>query len=141
VSFDLSAINWLPVIVGAIIYFALGALWFSNVLFARPWQRSIGWDPEQRPPAQNPMFYVVPLITYLVIAIAIALLAAASGTDTLGEGIVLGLVIGIGLAAMHSLGDAVFDPNKPSPYTWFAITATYHVVGILIVSVLVAIWR
>ena len=122
-------------------YFALGALWFSNVLFARPWQRSIGYDPAQQPPAQNPTFYVVPLITYLVIATAIAMLANATATDTFGEGIVLGLVIGIGLAAMHSLGDAVFDPNKPQPYTWFAITAAYHLVGILIVSVLVAVWR
>ena len=83
---------------------------------------------------------MVPLVTYLVIATAIAVLASATATDTLGEGIVLGLVVGVGLAAMHSLGDAVFDPNKPQPYTWFAITAAYHVVGILIVSVLVSIW-
>jgi NO-binding membrane sensor protein with MHYT domain len=124
-----------------LIYFALGALWFSNVLFARPWQRSIGWDPAQRPPPQNATFYVVPLLTYLVIATAVAMLASATGSDTLGEGVVLGLVIGIGLAAMHSLGDAVFDPNKPRPYVWFAITAGYHVVGILIVAVLVSVWR
>jgi hypothetical protein len=140
-SFDLSQFSWFPVIVGALIYFALGALWFSNVLFARPWQRSIGWDPAQRPPPQNATFYVVPLLTYLVIATAVAMLASATGSDTLGEGVVLGLVIGIGLAAMHSLGDAVFDPNKPRPYVWFAITAGYHVVGILIVAVLVSVWR
>ncbi|HEX6655289.1 MAG TPA: DUF1761 domain-containing protein, partial [Candidatus Limnocylindria bacterium] len=140
-SFDLSGINWLPVIVGALIYFALGAAWFSPMLFARPWQRAIGWDPQERPPAQNPTFYVVPLLTYLVIAIAVALIARATGSDTIGEGIVLGLVIGFGLAAMHSLGDAVFDPNKPQPYTWFAITAAYHVIGILIVAILVSAWR
>ena len=139
-SFDLSTINWLAVIVGGVIYFALGALWFSNVLFARPWQRSIGWDPAQQPPAMNPTFYVVPLITYLVIATAIAMLASATGSDTFGEGIVLGLLIGVGLSAMHTLGDAVFDPNKPQPYTWFAITAAYHLIGILIVSVLVSVW-
>jgi hypothetical protein len=139
-SFDLSTINWLAVIVGGIIYFALGALWFSNVLFARPWQRSIGWDPAQQPPAMNPAFYIVPLITYLVIATAIAMLASATGSDTFGEGIVLGLLIGVGLSAMHTLGDAVFDPNKPQRYTWFGITASYHLLGILIVSVLVSIW-
>lgn len=139
-SFDLSMINWLAVIVGGVIYFALGALWYSPVLFAKPWQLSIGWDPARQPPAMNPTFYIVPLVTYLVIATAIAMLASATGSDTFGEGIVLGLLIGVGLSAMHTLGDAVFDPNKPQPYTWFAITAAYHLIGILIVSVLVSIW-
>ena len=37
-----------------VIYFALGALWYSPVLFAKAWQRSIGWDPEQRPPEMRP---------------------------------------------------------------------------------------
>jgi hypothetical protein len=32
-TFDLSMINWLAVIVGTVIYFALGALWYSPVLF------------------------------------------------------------------------------------------------------------
>jgi hypothetical protein len=139
-SFDLSAINWLAVIVGTVIYFALGALWYSPMLFAKPWQRSIGWDPAKTPPAMTPIFYLVPALTYFVIATAIAMLATATASDTFGEGVVLGLVIGVGLAAMHSLGDAVFDPNKPQPYTWFAITAAYHVVGILIVAVLVSTW-
>ena len=136
----MSPINWLAVLVGAAIYFVLGALWFSPVLFAKPWQRSIGWDPAATPPAMNPMFYVVPALSYLVISTAVAMLASATATDTFGEGVVLGLVIGVGLAAMHTLGDAVFDPNKPQPYTWFAITAAYHLLGILVVAVLVSVW-
>ena len=140
-SFDLSAIHWLPVIVGTIIYFGLGALWYSPMLFARPWQRSIGWDPEARPPEQRVTTYLVPLIAYFVMAIATALIASATGTDTFGEGVVLGLVIGIGFAAMHSVVDATFDPNRPQPWTWFAITASYNLIGLLIVAILVAVWR
>ncbi|HEY7525220.1 MAG TPA: DUF1761 domain-containing protein [Candidatus Limnocylindria bacterium] len=140
-SFDLSAINWLPVIVGAIIWFALGALWYSPVLFARPWQRSIGWDPERTPPQQQVTTYLVPFIGYLVMAIGTAMLAKATGTDTLAEGVVLGLVLGIGFAGAHTLVDANFDPNKPQPWTWFAITAVYNAIGLLIVAVLIAIWR
>jgi hypothetical protein len=141
-SFDvLGQVNWLAVLVGAVLYFALGAAWYAPPLFGRRWQKAIGWDPQRTPPQMSATSYAVPLLTYLVIAAAIAMIAAATGSDTLGEGIVLGLVVGIGLFAMHTLGDAVFDPNKPEPWVWFAITATYHVVGVFIVSVLVAIWH
>lgn len=141
-SFDLlGELNWLAVIVGALIYFALGALWYSPVLFGRQWQRSIGWDPEKTPPEANAMTYVVPLLAYLVMAVAIGLLAAATGTDTLAEGIVLGLVVAIGLSLMHTLVDATFDPNKPAPWTWFAINGAYGAIGLIVISVIVAIWQ
>ena len=139
-TLDLGQLNWLAVIVGALVYFALGALWYSPVLFAKPWQRAIGWDENREPPQASAMTYVVPLIAYIVMAIAIGLLAAATGTDTLGEGIVLGLVVGIGLSLAHTFVDASFSPEKPRPWTWFAINGTYHALGLVIVSVIVAIW-
>jgi hypothetical protein len=139
VTLDLGQLNWLAVIVGAIVYFAIGALWYSPVLFGRAWQRSIGWD-ESRTPPQGMMIYVVPFFAYLVMAIAVGLLAAATGTDELAEGIVLGLVLGIGLSLAHTFVDASFDPNKPQPWTWFAINGTYHALGLLLVSVIIAIW-
>ncbi len=141
-SFDfINDLNWLAVIVGALIYFALGALWYTPGFLGRRWQRSIGWDPEQTPPEMKIATYAVPLVAYIVMAIAVGLVAAATGTDTLGEGIILGLVLGVGLSLMHTLVDATFDPNKPEPWTWFAINGTYHALGLLIVSVIVAVWR
>lgn len=140
-SFDvLSQLNWLAVIVGAVIYFALGALWYSPVLFARPWQRSIGWDPERTPPEMSPTTYIVPFLGYLVMSTAVGMLAAALGSDTFAEGIVLGLVLGVGLSLMLTLIDANFDPNKPQPWTWFAINGSYHAIGLVIVAVIVSIW-
>ena len=141
-SFDaLGQLNWLAVIVGALIYFALGALWYAPQFLGRRWQRSIGWDPERTPPQMSATTYAVPLLAYLVMAVAIGLLAAATGTDTLGEGVVLGLVAGIGLSLMHTLVDATFDPNKPEPWTWFAINGSYHALGVLIVAVIVSVWQ
>jgi hypothetical protein len=137
----LDELNWLAVIVGALIYFALGALWYSSLLFGRAWQRSIGWDPERTPPEMKPATYLIPLVAYLVMAVAVGLLAAGTGTDNLTAGAVLGLVVGIGLSLMHTLVDATFDPNKPEPWLWFAINGSYHAIGLLIVAVIVAVWQ
>jgi hypothetical protein len=140
-TLDLAAVNWLAVIVAAAIYFILGALWYSPVLFAKPWQAAIGWDESRPQPQTNPLTYVVPALLYLVAGIATALLAAATGTDSLSEGITLGLLTGLGFALPMVGVEATFDPNKPKPLVWFAITVAYHLIGFLILAVIIAVWQ
>lgn len=138
-TIDLGQVSWLGVIVGAAIYFVLGAVWYSPVLFAKPWQAAIGWDPARQPPQMNPMTYAVPALLYLIAAIAMAIIAAATGTDSITEGLVLGLITGIGFALPMTGVEATFDPNKPKPMAWFLITVAYHLIGFAILGVAVAI--
>ena len=53
----------------------------------------------------------------------------------------LGLVVGVGYALVINANDAVFDPNKKEPLTWFVITGAYNLLGLLIVAVLVSVWH
>ena len=135
----LGDLNWLAVIVSTIAFFALGGLWYSKALFGKQWTQAVGWEvPEgEKPPVT---LYLVPLLTCLVSAIAVAMLAEATGTDSFGEAIVLGLVVGLGLLTMALLVTGFFDPKKPQPMVWVAITSGYHVVGVLVIAVIVALW-
>jgi len=79
-----------------------------------------------QPPADDkpsPAVYIVPAITCLVSTVATGLIAAATATDTLSEGIVLGLVVGVGYAAAAVLVTGFFDPKKASPVTNALISA------------------
>lgn len=141
-SFDvLSDLNWLAVIVAGIIYYALGALWYAPVVFGRIWQRSIGWDPNQPAPGMTPTAIAIPLVGYLVAAAATGMLAAATGSVDVSGGIVLGIVIGVGYALTLMAVTAAFDPQKPQPWTWFAVAGGYHFVGLLITAVVVSAWH
>jgi uncharacterized membrane protein YeaQ/YmgE (transglycosylase-associated protein family) len=68
------------------------------------------------------------------------MIAVATNSDTFGEGIVLGLVIGIGYAVASALVGATFE-TRPEPRTWFAITAAFNLIGLVIVAVIVSAWR
>ncbi|MBT8250327.1 MAG: DUF1761 domain-containing protein [Acidimicrobiia bacterium] len=139
-SFDVFAeINWLAAIVAGIIYFVLGALWYSPVVLGKPWMDSMGWT-DGEDPEMTPADYLMPLAAYLVVGIALALLAEATGTDTVGEGLVLGLVVGVGVAAMILFTTTTFDRGKKK-LKWWTITSGYHVLGIILASVTVAIWQ
>lgn len=138
---DLGQVDWIAVLVAAVVYFVIGAAWFAPATFGRRWMASIGWDESRPRPEMSPVSYVGPALFYLVASIATAFLAAATDSDTLEEGIVLGLVVGLGYALVVTATDAVFDPNKPKPWTWFAISGAYHVVSLIIVGAIVAAWR
>jgi Protein of unknown function (DUF1761) len=136
-SFDvLGDLNWLAVIVATLAYFALGAVWYAPPVFGNLWMRSGGFQVPEQPQAT---FYIVPFLTCLLATIAVGMVSAATGSDSLGEGIVLGLVTGIGIALSSLLVTGFFDPQKPQAMVWVAVVAGYHVVGLLIAAIILAI--
>ena len=127
-------VNGLAVALAGLAYYLLGALWFTP-LFGRAWDRSIGFERPagNRFPAR---YYVTPLVSCLVVAVATATLAAALSLETLMEAAVLGIVVGVGYAASISVNNAI-TPHTPRPFLLGAITGGYHVVGIVLASVII----
>jgi hypothetical protein len=70
----------------------------------------------------------------------VAILAEWAGADGLGDGIRLGLVVGIGLVMSLVGVTAFFEPTKKSKLAWGVITAGYHFVGVVVVALIVASW-
>jgi len=141
-TLDLSAINWLAVIVATLIYFALGAVWFApHTPIGRAWVSASGYQSPTTGASSSNVFYIVPAATTFVMVVATALIAGATETDTLTEGVVLGLLVGIGYAAMITLTTAAFEFSKPRQWTWGVIDASYHLIGLLIAGVMLALWR
>jgi hypothetical protein len=142
VTLDLGAINWLAVFSAMVVYVILGAIVFAPQLpLGKAWMAAGGYEPPGSGPAPGLLYYIVPGVGALVACLATALLVNATGTDTLAEGITLGLVLGIGYAAAILLVTAAFELNKPGRYVWGLIDSLYHVLGILIASVILALWR
>ncbi len=135
----LGELNWLAVLVATVVYFAIGGLWFAEFLFGKAWQAANGWAGSDGP-SPGPWLYIGPAVTCLVETVALAMLANATGTDTLAEGLVLGLVVGAGVAAAALFVTGYFDPQKPKPVVWWAITAGYHVVGLVVGAIILALW-
>jgi hypothetical protein len=141
-DFDpLGNLNWLAVAVAALAYFAVGALWYAPPVFGRIWADAGGFSLPERGERPSAAIYVTPLIGSVLSSVALGMLAEATGTDSIAEGIALGLVIALGFAVPISLVTAQFESQKPRAMTWGAVNAGYHVVGNLIAAIIIATWR
>ena len=133
-------LNWVAIVVAAIVYYAIGAAWFAPFAMGKVWQQSIGWDPNRPAPGLTAVTIVAPLIAYLFAAIATAMLAKATGTSDVVGGIILGVVVGVGYAGSILGVTAAFETTKPQPWTWFGVSYGYHLGGLVITAIIVSVW-
>jgi hypothetical protein len=137
----LGDLNYLAVLVAALAYFILGAIWYAPPVFGNAWMKASGMEMPAEGERPGPAIYIGPFFGCLIAALATALLAAATGTDTVGGGIVLGLVVGIGYVLSVTLSTAIFETHKPRKGVWFVITSLYHVVGLVLAAAILALWN
>ena len=137
----LSSANWLAIIVAAIAYYALGSLWFS-VLFGKQWMALHG-IPEPTPEKKEEMkkllmpMLLKSLVMSLVLAFFIGLIGMSIGINQCVPGIKLGL----GLSVIAVIPLIMADMYLMKPLRLWFIDAGYHVVGIVLMSIIIAVWH
>jgi hypothetical protein len=145
-------INYLAVLVAGIVIFALGGLWYSPVLFVKPWMALQNKTEEQMraeaASANMPLMYGSAFLTGLIIAWALALVLAHIGRDpmmaesgggvSVGHGAIIGFVCWLGFAATTSYATAIFS-GKPKKL-WF-IDSAYNLVSFVLAGIILAAWR
>lgn len=134
---QLANLNWISVLVAFIAYFLLGALWFT-LFFSKQYKISLGRENET---LQNkPIFIVGPALCSLVITIASAVLIYALNISSFGDALKFSLLVGIGYLFANTVNIAI-NPNIPRPILYGLISGTYHLVGILMVSIILVSMR
>ncbi len=133
--FSFVDINWLAVALATIVYFLLGGLWFSPFVFGKFWEDAIGFD---RPAGwkETKLYYIGPFLGCLSASVAIAILMQALDIHSITEAVILGLLAGLGFSAPVSFVNAI-TPKMSKPLLYGLVTGTYHLLGIVIASVLI----
>ena len=135
----LNDINWLGVLAATLAYFVLGALWYSPMLFGNRWMKSAGMPEPAAGEGPGPAIYLMPLISSLLASVALAMIARAMNASGAGDGLQLGLVVGVGFVVSLMLTTATFEAQKPEPWVWFVLTGGYHFVGVVIAAIVVCV--
>jgi hypothetical protein len=126
----ISELNWLAILVASIVYFVLGAAWFTP-LFGKAYDRALGTDrgKTKKWPA---VYYYGPFLGSIVATTALAILMYAAKINNLSDALLLATIIGVGFSLSTSLVVAI-NPNIPKPVSFGLVTGLYHLVSLLVV--------
>jgi surface polysaccharide O-acyltransferase-like enzyme len=133
-------INYLAVLVAAILNMALGALWYSPAVFGKAWMELVGFKPEdaQKRMAGMQRAYSLTFVASFVMAYALARVLWYAKVDSMGAGIMIGLLAWIGFVAATHGSNYLFEGK---PFRLFTINAGYYLVALVIMGALLAVWR
>lgn len=133
-------INWVAIVVAAIMPMVLGGLWYSNVLFAKQWMAAIGKTEEEiRASAKNPAaMYGATFVAWLVAAYVIDYFVYWTNTTSFLRGMKIGAMLSIGVFAVAAYQTVMFEFRKRELYY---INTAYNVVCMLLMGGLLAVWR
>jgi len=109
-------VSFVPLIVLSLANFVLSWLWYSPVLFAKPWMKALGieqnhemTDAEKK---AMPWLFVNGLGASLLVVYGMMVLVNSLGASGFLQGALAGLVVWAGFAVTHSL-NTLWEGRKP----------------------------
>ena len=129
------AVNWLAVIAAAVSMFVIGGLWYSPILFEKPWQRAAGVSDEAMKGGNPAVIFGAAFILSLLMAANLAFFVA--GVD-FGMTIAYAVAAGLGWAAFGLAVVALFERRPPA---YFLINGGYLTVSFAVMGLILGLWR
>src|SRR5256884_1341327 len=105
-------VNLLAVLVAAVLTIALGAVWYSPVLFAKQWMHAHGYTPEKVEEMKRRggvRAFAVSFLCYLVMAYVVGLLVSYTQATGVVQGVWLGVLPWLGFAGAPGVTRTTFS--------------------------------
>jgi hypothetical protein len=135
-------VNLLAVLVAALSTMVVGFLWYSPLLFARPWVVLMGYDPEDKSKLEEMRkgagkSYAISFIASLVSAFVLGKIVDITSVNTVLYGMKIGFAMWLGFVTTVQLTSVLFAKQ---PFKLYAINTGYQLVCYLVMGAILAVW-
>jgi Protein of unknown function (DUF1761) len=134
-------VNLVYVVLAAVASMAMGFLWYSPLLFAKPWMLAMGYDPndkaglaEMRKGAGK--LYGAAFLASLAAAFVLGKVVVVTTVISVPYGMKVGFAMWLGFVASVQLTDTLFGRK---PYKLFLINTGYQLACYLVMGAILAV--
>jgi hypothetical protein len=134
-----ASINYLAVLVCALVSLGLGLLWYSPFLFGKIWIESIDKTEDEIEKENNPLkTYPLLFLAQLVMAYVLARIMVYADATTLAEGVRIAFLGWVGFTAATMFANSIFEGTKLKK---LGVDSGFHLVALLTYGVILGIWH
>lgn len=131
-------INYQTVLIATFVYYLLGIIWYSKFFFGTAWRQVVGLKDAFFKGSEALKIQVLVLFCQLLICLALATLVVLTDSFTFFSGLFLGAFVSIGFIATSSYANIAL---ARWPTRLWGINTSYHIIGIIIMSIILSLWR
>ena len=140
---EFMGVNLWSVLAAAVSTMILGFLWYSPLLFAKPWTLAMGYDPNDKAKTDEMKktagpAYAGSMAAGLLSAFTLALILHGLRAEDLHFGIMASFHIWLGFVATVQFTGALFMKQSMK---LFAINTGYQLVCYLVMGTILTVWR
>ena len=130
---DFSSVNWLGAVLGGVAFFLVGGVWYGP-LFGDRWMAATGMTEERARESNLPLIFGGTLVLEVVAGIG---LAALLGEDpSPADGALLGLLLGLLIAAPVLLVQSIYERKAPALWT---LNVGYNLIGFVLMGLVIGL--
>jgi hypothetical protein len=136
-------VNLWAVLVSAAATMVVGFLWYSPVLFANPWMRLMGYDPNDKAKIAEMQksagpSYAMSLVASALAAAVLGKIIAIATVHSAMYGMKIGLAVWLGFVTTVQLTNALFSRQ---PTKLYMINTGYQLVCYVVMGAILGAWR
>lgn len=129
-------INFWAVLVITVIYFALGAFWYSTILFGNIWAKANNFNIDEL--KMEAKSFIGAAIAAFLSTLFLALLLELIVTYDILIGLLTGLIVGFGFVFVIGFYDVIYEGKNIKAW---AVDAGYHFVALIIAGLILGLWQ
>ena len=136
-------LNLWAILVAAISTMVVGFLWYSPLVFAKPWMKEMGYDPNDKAKMEEMRksagsAYAWSFVASLFSAFTLALILHGLRAEDLHFGLMVSFHVWLGFVATVQLTGALFSKQSMK---LFGINTGYQLVCYLVMGTILTVWR
>ena len=130
-------VNYLAVVVAAVIALVIGFVWYAPAVFGKRWMSYLGTTQAELG-NPGPLGIAVGVVASLVNAWVLAVLSTNLGGETLIDGVLLGVLAWLGFMATITAAQISFEKK---PWGLWLLNNAHNVIVQIVMAAIVTVWR